>query len=337
MIDGHGDDGYKYARIRANFSSNVYGGMDHTAFYAWLGRRMGCVRSYPEPEPYSLERELAARYDVDPACVCVTNGATEGIYLVAQAFRESGSAILIPTFSEYADACRMHAHRVHYLFSLDYLPSESRLVWLCNPNNPTGEVRDLQRLRELVGRHPERLFVIDQSYEAFTDKELFEVKEAAAYPNVLLLHSLTKRFAIPGLRLGFVTGNGPLIDQLRACRMPWSVNALAIEAGRYLLRHAHYYPLCLADLLEERARVSASLERIGGVEVWPSDTHFLLARLRTGKAAALKEFLADEKGLLIRDASNMEGLDDAFFRLAVQQPEEDDDLISSIKEWIYMV
>ena len=98
MIDGHGDDAYRYGHIRVNFSSNVYTHVNHDSLNGYLFRQMACIRTYPEPEPYTLERELAARYRVAPENVCVTNGATEAIYLIAQAWRGSRSAILMPTF-----------------------------------------------------------------------------------------------------------------------------------------------------------------------------------------------------------------------------------------------
>ena len=215
MIDGHGDDAYRYGHIRVNFSSNVYTHVNHDSLNGYLFRQMACIRTYPEPEPYTLERELAARYQVSPENVCVTNGATEAIYLIAQAWRGSRSAILMPTFSEYADACRLHAHEVESVFTLDALSGRTSLVWLCNPNNPTGEVRPAGRLRRLIEEHPRQLFVIDQSYEAFTLKEVLGVGETAALPNVLLLHSMTKRFAVPGLRLGYLTGHKDLLQKLR--------------------------------------------------------------------------------------------------------------------------
>ena len=89
----------------------------------------------------------------------------------------------------------------------------------------------------LVEHNPQVCFVIDQSYEYFTLCPLFSSAEAAEYPNVLLLHSMTKRYAIPGLRLGYVTGNSGLLKRLRTNRMPWSVNRLAIEAGLFLMEN----------------------------------------------------------------------------------------------------
>ena len=147
MIEGHGDDSYKYQRpIEVNFSSNVYGRVDLSGLREHLCRRISGISSYPEPEPYTLEGRLAEKHHLPPASVCVTNGATEAIYLIAQTFRGTNTAIFQPTFSEYADACRMHGHRVTSMYKLPtaednyLLPPDIRMFWLCNPNNPTGAV-----------------------------------------------------------------------------------------------------------------------------------------------------------------------------------------------------
>ena len=101
------------------------------------------------------------------------------------------------------------------------------------------------------------------------------------------------------------------------------------------MRNAHRYPLQLPQLLKERERVAEAFKKMGGLEVWPSDTQFMLVRIRNGRAAALKDFLVEQYGLLIRDASNFEGLDEGYFRIAVQTPEENDRLIEGIRTWIY--
>lgn len=340
MIEGHGDDSYKYSRpITSNFSSNVYGNTDLSLLKAHLCSHIESIGHYPEPQPYTLEARLAHRHGLPPEAVCVTNGATEAIYLIAQTFRGTNSAILQPTFSEYADACRMHGHQVTSLYRLPaekegyLLPGETRMLWLCNPNNPTGAVVDKNHLTELIRRNPQVCFVLDQSYEYFTLCPLWSCAGAAAFPNVLLLHSMTKRYAIPGLRLGYVTGTSGLLARLRTHRMPWSVNQLAVEAGLYLLEHDVPNPPDISAYLQETARLRAALEALGGLEVWPTQTHFMLACLRFGRAAALKDYLAEVHGILIRDASNFEGLDGRFFRIATQTPEENDRLVASIARW----
>ena len=338
MIEGHGDDLYKYGKkIVSNFSSNVYNRIDHSGLYQRLNERLSTICSYPEPMPYSLESEIARRYSLTPRQVCVTNGATEAIYLIAQVFQGRISAVLGPTFSEYADACRVHRHKVKPFYSLDALPEDAELVWICNPNNPTGEVRNKEDLKALVDSHPDKLFIFDQYYEYFTLKSLLGIKEAASFPNVILLHSMTKQYAIPGLRVGYFTASEGLTDDVRCRRMPWSVNSLAIEAAKYLLEEGDGISADIPQLLAERERLTNLLLATGMLEIWPTDTHYMLIKLRMGKAAALKDFLAVNHGILIRDASNFEGLDERFFRIATQTPEENDKLVKAISEWMEQI
>ena len=214
------------------------------------------------------------------------------------------------------------------------LPDDVRMLWLCNPNNPTGTVAGKEYMRGLIEHNPQVCFIIDQSYEFFTLCPLFSPAEAAEYPNVLLLHSMTKRYAIPGLRLGYVTGSSGLLERLRTNRMPWSVNRLAIEAGLFLLENDVPEPVDVAAYLQETARLGKALKAVGGLDVWDTQTHFMLVQLRMGKASALKEYLAGEHGILIRDASNFAGLDERFFRIATQTPEENDRLVAAIEEFM---
>lgn len=327
MIEGHGDDRYRFQReIRADFSSNVYAHVDLTDLLSHLGERLAVVGRYPEPEPYTLEKALASHLGIDPEAVCVTAGATEAIYLTAHAFAGSRSTVLQPTFSEYADACTLYNHREHSG------EAKRAMVWLCNPNNPTGTVIPKDGLTAAIEETPETIFVIDQSYGSFTQERLLTVREAVGYPNVIQLHSMTKRYAVPGIRLGYVTAEPALIERIRAVRMPWSVNTLAIEAGLYLTQHPDTAPIDLQALLTETKRLRNALNAIPGLTAEPTQTHFFLCRLASARAAALKQRLAEEYGLLIRDASNFAGLDGHCFRVATQTPEENDRLVEAIQD-----
>lgn len=330
MLHGHGDDLYLYPDIRINFSSNVYNHFSHAALFSYLSGRLEGVVNYPDPTPRQLEQELAGEMGLTPSQVMVTNGATEAIYLVAQTCRDSRSSILVPTFSEYADACRMQGHDVRFIRSLTQLDdAPSHLCWLCNPNNPTGQVFDKEILLNVIKSHADVLFVIDASYAVFTRQPLLTAAEAVLMPNVLLLHSMTKEFAIPGLRLGYLTGASALLHRIARQRMPWSVNRLAQDAGSYLIRHRSDYQLPLDTLLAERQRMATQLQQLG-LTTWPSDTHILLCRLPNGMASTLKEHLARHYKYLIRDASNFQGLDVSCFRIAVQTPQENDALLHAI-------
>ena len=329
MIQGHGDDAYRFdGPIRANFSSNVYSRVDLGGLFGRLCERLGVLGHYPEPEPCTLEAELALRLGIDPAAVCVTNGATEGIYLIAHSFSGSRSIILQPTFSEYADACRLYSHTL----SSDACV-QAELLWLCNPNNPTGSVIPKSELESLIADKPDTVFVIDQSYDFFTQEPVLSAAEAARFPNVLQLHSMTKRYAIPGLRLGYITGNPQILERIRQMRMPWSVNALAIEAGLYLCARPETAPIDIPALLAETCRLRERLDALPGLDTEPTGTHFFICRLKEGRADDLKQWLACEHGILIRDASNFEGLDEHCFRIATQTPEENDLLVDVLREY----
>ena len=336
MIKGHGDDVFEYPGITYNFSSNIVCRTDLDALYEHLDQVMPLISTYPEPDASSLTSFWAYHLGVLADNLCVTNGATEAIYLIAQVFRESKSVIPVPTFSEYSDACRINRHKITLAYSEQAVkPPVGGLCWLCNPNNPTGKVWDYDWLTELIETNPDCIFVIDQSYAPYTTQDVPDAWYSAQQPNVLMLHSMTKQFGVPGLRIGGVSGNMRLIKQLKLFRMPWSVNAMAIEAGKFLLRNSNLYRIDAQSLIEERERVTSEFAKTGLIEIWPSDSNMLLSRLRMGKAKALKKFLVQEKGLLLRDASNFEGLDDGCFRIAVQNPEADDLLIEGIKEWIF--
>ena len=348
MLSGHGDDTYKYKDIRINFSSNVYNHFCHDGLYAHLASRMDCIRNYPPPTPSELEKEIASLHGISPDEVIVTNGATEAIYLIAQAFSEYTSQILQPTFTEYEDACRLFKHEIvappipprgEHLDSINCILKTPHsggrggpLFWLCNPNNPTGQVIPKSILESAIASHPDTIFIIDESYAPFTMQPLVSTSMSGA-KNALLLHSMTKEFAIPGLRLGYITGSAALLSRVRKCRMPWAVNQLAIEAGHYLLAHKSDYALDLPALMAERERMARELSAIDGITVYPSDTHILLCRIEGTTAAQLKDYLANNYGILIRDASNFRGLDEHYFRIAVQTPEEDNQLLNILKEW----
>ena len=324
MIDGHGDDLFRYGRIRMNFSSNIYAHADLVGLVEWLRQNVHLVRSYPEPSPRSLEKMIAGRLGIAPDEVMVTSGATDAIWLIAQAYRHKGFfKVFHPTFSEYEDACMAFGYEAH--------PNAS-LCWLCNPNNPTGGVYSEKEVLELAQKH--ELLVIDQSYEDYTLARMVSAKEALRFGNIIQIRSMTKSHAIPGLRLGYITAPATIISHLRGQYRPWAVNALAIEAGKWLLNHGNKAIPDLSAYLKEAQRLRTKLCGIEGINVQETQTNFMLCHMRKGNAADLKEFLANEYGMLIRDASNFKGLDERYFRVAAQSPEENDALVGAITKFM---
>ena len=319
MINGHGDDAFRYNDIRHNFSSNIFSHANLDALKIFLATRLDAIGAYPEPEPRALEALIAEHCGVKQDCVLVTNGATEAIYLIAETWKELTTAIHQPTFSEYADACEMSGMK----------HGEGGMYWLCNPNNPTGTVLPKAAVLQLSAEN--RYLVLDQSYEDYTLEPLLTPAEAVEAGNILQLHSLTKKYAVPGLRIGYVVGAPALIEQLRQHLRPWAVNALAIEAAKWLITHDVKVIPDLPAYLDEAQRLRNALNALPGITVQPTATNFMLCHIKGTTAAELKEHLATRHGILIRDASNFDGLTPHHFRVAAQTREEDEVLIDELR------
>ena len=323
MIEGHGDDLYRYDNIKMNFSSNIYNGTDLSALNNYLCSRLDVVRSYPEPSAASLEQMIARECGISPDEVMVTSGAVDAIYLIAQTYRHEGSChILQPTFREYEDACCVFGYQES---------EDAALCWLCNPNNPTGEVMAIEDVLSLAERH--RLLIVDQSYEDYTMAHLLQPADVVHRDDIILLHSMTKRYAVPGLRLGYVTASSEVISRLREQYRPWAINALSLEAGKWLVGQGKTAIPDLPSYLAETQRLRAMLNEIDGIAAFDTQTNFFLCTIRQATAAELKEYLAREHGILIRDASNFTGLTPHHFRIATQSPAENDALVTTIKQF----
>ena len=323
MIEGHGDDLYRYDNIKMNFSSNIYNGSDLTELEAFMSSRLDVMRSYPEPSAASLEQMIARKCGISPDEVLVTSGAVDAIYLIAQAYRDEGTChVMQPTFREYEDACRVFGY---------HECEDGALCWLCNPNNPTGDVMPVEEVLALAERH--RLLIVDQSYEDYTMAPLMQPADVVGRDDIILLHSMTKRYAVPGLRLGYITASQSIISRLREQYRPWAINALSLEAGKWLVQRGVTAIPDLPSYLAETQRLRAMLNGIEGIEAQQTQTNFFLCTIRQATAAELKEYLAHDHGILIRDASNFTGLTPHHFRIATQSPTENNALAAAIMNY----
>ena len=228
----------------------------------------------------------------------------------------------------------MFGHLISYerIDDLEILPQD-RIYWLCNPDNPTGNILLKPLLMRIIKQNPRYLHVLDQSYADYTIQKVIEAKDLVDCYNAIMIRSFSKKYCIPGLRLGYLTASPIIIDRLRQIRQPWTINTLAIEAGKYLIEHD---PKVLPDMhiyLTEAQRLKSELQNIEGLMVMDTFTHYMLVNIDWATSLELKNWLMEHHGILIRDASNFHGLDDHCFRVAAQMPDENDALISAIKEF----
>jgi threonine-phosphate decarboxylase len=335
MITGHGDDIFQYPDVRYNFSSNVYPFGPSLRLKEHLRQCVDKIGCYPSPLAGNLVELIARKEEVTSSKVLVTSGAVEAFYLIAELFAGKRSLIFTPSFSEYEDACLRFGHCIEFrphceASTADY--STHDLVWICNPNNPDGAVYDTAFLCQKIKEHPATLFVVDEAYIEFTKCATSLVPLVQEHGNIVVVKSMTKRYAIPGLRLGYLMAGHKITDALKRMVMPWRINTLAIEAGIFCLQERDSEPFPVGRLLDESLRVQQDINRLKGFRVCPSSTTFFLVEGPV-EASILKNRLAEEHGILIRDASNFRGLGERHFRVSVRAEEENNILINVLKQW----
>ena len=306
-----------------------------------ISSRLSGLAHYPDPECTALTEAFCARWGVSPDEVLFGNGSTELLYLIPRAFGKKRALIAAPAYADYASACEQAGIpakkwllKEEEGFALDLVALEGciageDLVFIGQPNNPTGLCVEAKELRGLARRHPAALFIVDEAFADFVDGIDRLVSDRPE--NIIVLGSLTKFYAIPGLRLGFAAGSPGRIGVLRRMMPPWTVNSLAQAAGEAALRDRDFEEKSRACVTTARARLEAGLKQLPGLFVYPGKANFLLARLDRGDldAPALAGRLL-QKGIAIRVCSNFEGLDSRFFRVAVRTEEENGRLCEAL-------
>lgn len=294
---------------------------------------------YPDLSYADLRGALAAYLDVSPETVLPTNGGAEALFVaarVAASGTRAGALILEPTFSEYAAAARTAglepvrrvARRPEDGFRLDRSvlddPGGVAAVFLCNPNNPTGNALPRDEVLELAGqvREAGAVLVVDEAFADFVP----EVSVAAQVGEGLIVaRSFTKFFAIPGLRLGcLVTENA---REAAAFQPSWSVNVVAAEAGISAAGDGDFIRASIPGVARLREDLRAALEALPGLTVFPGAANFLLVRGPRGLARRLAR-----RRVLVRGCEPFPGLGAEFFRVAVRGAPENKELVAAIRE-----
>lgn len=299
------------------------------------------VVHYPDPAARKLRRKLSETWQIPAESILVGNGAAELIDLVIRVLGPAETVLARPSFSEYEEAVVKTGGQVQdvYLrrdrqFELtDAAPFASRTVFLGNPNNPTGRLippRVLEQIWESGAQ-----MILDEAFLDFMpdDHDLTWIRRAAVSERVIVIRSMTKFYAIPGIRLGYAVAHPDLICKLAEIKPAWSVNFLAQLIGEAVLDEHDYAARTRAWLLEERPYMFRQLQELGLSPV-PGDANFLLVSLPADSglnASRLQQAMA-KKGILIRDASSFRGLDSSYFRVAVRLREENLRLAAALKE-----
>ena len=334
MIHGHGDDIYAHEQeIRANFSSNVFYEGCNLILINKLKETLNYINNYPSPIANELNISASKFFGINQNSFLFTNGATEAFYLIAQLFKGKNAAIVCPTFAEYEDACKIHNLEVSLVNRKDLNNLIADCVFICNPNNPDGYAWNIKELWDIIQLKQNTHFVIDEAYIEFTNSTESLVNRIDKTDNLTVVKSLTKAFAIPGLRLGYVVSNQKIIQQLTEIKMPWSVNSLAINAGKFIYENFESLIFNLEKLLKEKNEFSESINKIKGFKSLNSSTSYFLVELENGKAKDLKKYLLEEWQILVRDATNFKLLNGEYIRVSVQNKIDNQLLLKALKKW----
>jgi histidinol-phosphate aminotransferase len=306
---------------------------------------MAGLNRYPEPQARAVIERLSALYQVPPEQLLICRGSDEAIDLLTRAFcrpREDGVLVCPPTFGMYATAALIQGAPVISVpllpeqgFELDasrllshYCLSQVKLVFLCSPNNPTGNhLRESEILAVADGLEGRALLVVDEAYVEFSGRASL-ASHIARRPHLAVLRTLSKAHGLAGARLGTLIADPEVIALVRKLIAPYAVPQMILEAMTTLLspQNLRTLPERMDRIRAERARLHQALEALPGVTaVLPSEANFLLARF-TDPADALER--ARAAGLLVRDARSYPGLEDAL-RITVGTQEENDRLLEA--------
>lgn len=328
-----------------DFSANINPFGPPPEIVSALAASTGSIQSYPEIDASSFIDVLATRLAIEPECLAPGNGAAELLYWLVAWLKPRRVLIVEPSFADYRRAAAGNGSEVIALgleedngFELDWDRFEQSLdevglVIIGRPNNPTGNLFDAGRLSDIAARHRRTVFLVDEAFIDFVDQVGPGMIPAAGGENLIILRSLTKIFAIPGLRLGYVMASGNMARRLRCARPPWPLGAGQIAAGVAALRLDGFVESSRAKLSIERRWLQGELHAGAKLHPFEGTANFILTKILEPKvdSAGLTISLA-KRGVYVRDCASFCGLGDKYIRVAVRRREENKRLVNELKE-----
>jgi threonine-phosphate decarboxylase len=356
MLHGHGGDIYSLAgkigvelSELADFSSNISPLPLPREFIEFLASSLGQISMLPEVDSLGLRRALASRFGLFPENFIACAGTTEWIYRIARVTPAEQAVIPVPAYSDYMDAALMAGLNVvesgpwpdgrpgtdvRVLADICSRIDRPTIVYLCNPNNPTGRFITPLAIVEAAKDAPGALWVIDESYAPFiADDNESSVISNDMPPNILVLRSFSKIYRIPGLRLGYVAGSRKTIADLATHLLPWATGRLAQLAGEYLLKMEDYEERVRSFWQGEKEKFLRATDAVAWLEYLPGQTHFMLFRVLPPWSAEKVVSTLSNSGILVRNCANFRGLEGEHIRIALRTPEDNMRLVARLESF----
>lgn len=343
----HGGDwaGYRaeFGRDALDFSANVSPLGLPAGVAAAITNALPTADRYPDPLCRQLRAALAGAEGVPADWILCGNGAADLIFRLALAVRPRRALLPAPTFAEYEAALQTVGCAVQRVFLreenefavteefIDAVTPETDIVFLCQPNNPTGQVTPPALVERLVRRCAEcgAVLVVDECFLDFLpDRDAWTAKQLLRdAPQLIILKAFTKLYAMAGVRLGYaLCGDAALLEKMRGAGQPWAVSSLAQAAGLAALQETAYAGAVRALIAEQRPRMAAGLRALG-LRVMDGQANYLLFRATPDFGEKLRR-----RGAVVRSCANYPGLDAAWYRTAVRTAEENTRLLQIMGE-----
>jgi adenosylcobyric acid synthase len=343
----HGGNVHRLARQQnsssrkiLDFSANINPMGPPEWLRATISRTIEKLVHYPDPECYDLVHAIALQYHVPAESVIPANGTTELLYYLPKILHRSRAIIPMPSYVDYIKVMDLAGIKVEpflltadngFFFdphALSSILTGDEIVMIGTPNNPTGRVADPDGIMKLAADFHETIFVIDEAFLDFVENGRSLAGKAE---NIITLNSLTKFYAVPGLRLGFGVFPQEYADALRTHIPPWTVNTLAQAVGEQVFGDETYRRDSVRLCSGLRLELKQALEKIPALKIFESSANYLLCCLQNKMTAtALAEILLRD-GIAIRVCANYHGLDDSYFRIAVRTSDENQVLIQALE------
>lgn len=331
-----------------DFSANINPLGPPPGLIELLKDRLDTIVHYPDPTHRVLRQKLAIKHAVSPEHILIGNGGAECISLAILGLQPQTVGVILPSFSEYMLFAASYGARIKSCYGkpenqfkpeiseLLQLIAETDLAFIGQPNNPNGVMYSKEELIQMAeqAEKSNTFLVIDEAFIDFLPlpKQLTLLQELAIFNQVIIIRSMTKFYAIPGLRLGYALSGPSLISKMKDKQVTWSVNQMALAAGEACLEAGQYEMETIRLIEEERSYVKQFIEENLGWQVFPGQANFLLIRLSEGMTSAELQRRMGQKGILIRSCSMYPGLTNRDFRIAIRTKKENDCLIQAFKE-----
>lgn len=303
---------------------------------------------YPDINCRELNKSISKAENVPENWIFTSNGAAEAIFRVVSYLKPKVGLVTAPSFSEYENALTAAGSRVdYYNLKEEYnfkiqddiltcINSETDMIFLCNPNNPTGQLTNKETIESIIKNCKQlgSLVVIDECFLDFVEnKEEYSVVNLLnKYDNLIVLKAFTKIYAIPGIRLGYcMSSNTQLIDGLKISGPPWNVSNIAQAAGVAALKENEendYVIKTIAYINEQRKYLVDELNKLN-IQTYDSYVNYILFKIHD-KFDLKEEML--KKNILIRSCSNYKNLNKSYYRIAVKSSEENKYFIKVLRE-----